>query len=57
MFSINVESLKILKYHIFFKKHQIFLLYQEYKKIFKEDGSSEILKVLGSIINIEQYQK
>ena len=57
MFSINVESLKILKYHIFFKKHYIFLLYQEYKKIFKEDGSSEILKVLGSIINIEQYQK
>ena len=27
MFAINIENLKTLRYHIFFKKHQIFLLF------------------------------
>ena len=29
----------------------------EYKKIFREEDSIEILKVLGLINNIEEYQK
>ena len=29
----------------------------EYKKIFKEEKSIEILKILGLINNIEEYQK
>ena len=29
----------------------------EYEKIFKEQKSMEISKILGSIINIEEYQK
>ena len=29
----------------------------EYEKIFKEEDSIEILKVLGLITNIEEYQK
>ena len=29
----------------------------EYEKIFKEEESIEILKILGLITNIEEYQK
>ena len=29
----------------------------EYEKIFKEEESTEILKILGLIDNIEEYQK
>ena len=29
----------------------------EYKKIFKEEDSIKILKILGLITNIEEYQK
>ena len=29
----------------------------EYKKIFKEEESIEVLKILGLINNIEEYQK
>ena len=29
----------------------------EYKKVFKEEESIEILKILGLINNIEEYQK
>ena len=48
MFSINIESLKKLKYHLFFKKEE---------SIFKDEESIEILKVLGLINNKEEYQK
>ena len=48
MFSINLESLKKLKYHLFFKKEE---------SIFKEEESIGILKVLRLINNIEEYQK
>ena len=30
---------------------------QEYKKIFKEEESIEILKIIGLFTNIEEYQK
>ena len=56
MFAINIEHFKKLKFHIFFK-----IVYskcvREYEKIFKEEESIEILKIFGSIINIEEYQK
>ena len=29
----------------------------EYQKIFKEEESIEILKILGLVINVEEYQK
>ena len=48
MFSINIESLKKLKYHLFFKKEE---------SIFKEEESIGILKVLRLSNNIEEYQK
>ena len=48
MFSINIKSLKKLKYHLFFKKEE---------SIFKEEESIGILKVLRLINNIEEYQK
>ena len=48
MFSINIESLKKLKYHLFFKKEE---------SIFKEEESIGILKVLRLINNVEEYQK
>ena len=46
MFAINIENLKILKYHIFFKKIlDLSIVYKEcgheYKKIFKEEKSIE----------------
>ena len=48
MFSINIESLKKLKYHLFFKKEE---------SIFKEEESIGILKVLRLINNKKEYQK
>ena len=43
------------------KKLSIFIVYSkrgyEYEKIFKEEESIEILKILGLINNIEEYQK
>ena len=64
MFAIIIENLKNLKYHIFSKKKKklsIFIVYSkrgyEYEKIFKEEESIEILKILGLINNIEEYQK
>ena len=61
MLAINTEHLKKLKYHIFKKKTlSLSTVYSkcghEYEKIFKE-GSIEILKILGLINNIEEYQK
>ena len=61
MFPINIKNLEKLKYHIFSKKHCIFLLFivsgHEYQKIFKEEELVKILKLLGLITNIEEYQK
>ena len=62
MFAINIENLETLKYHIFFKKHQIFLLFtvnmvMNIKKTFKEEESMEILRILSLITNIEDYRK
>ena len=62
MFAINIENLKNLKYHIFLKELWVFLLFtvsvvMNIKKIFKEEESTEILKSLGFINNIEQNQK
>ena len=52
-----------LKRQIFFKKHKVFLLlivtvvmHMKKKKI-KEEESIELLKILGLINNIEEYQK
>ena len=62
MFAINIENLKSLKYHMFFKKIlDLSVVYSksghEYKKIFKERDSNEILKIFGLITNIEEYRK
>ena len=51
---VSIENSKNLKYYIFFKKHQFFILYPESlkminEKIFKEEESIKILKVLGLI--------
>ena len=51
-----------LKCQIFFKKHSLSIAYSncshayEKKKI-KEEESIELLKILGLINNIEEYQK
>ena len=47
--------------YIFQKTLSLSIVYSkcghEYKKIFKEEESIEILKILGLINNIEEYQK
>ena len=59
MTAINIKNLKQLKYYIF--KKSISIVYSkcgnEYQKLFKEEESIEILKILGLINNIEEYQK
>ena len=47
----NIESLKILKHHIFPIKHHIFLIFAVSAKvsIFKEEQSIEIIKIIGLI--------
>ena len=62
MFAINIENLKSLKYHMFLKNIlDLSVVYSrsgyEYKRIFKERDSNEILKIFGLITNIEEYQK
>ena len=62
MLPINIENLKKLKYYIFFKKTlNLYIVYSkcyhEYKKIFKEEQSIEILKIIGLISNTEELQK
>ena len=51
---------KKLKYHTFKKKNNLSIVYSkcchEYEKTFKEK-STEILKILGLINNIEENQK
>ena len=32
-------------------------MWQEYEKIFREEESIEILKIIGLVNNIEEYQK
>ena len=60
MSAINTENLKTLKCHIF-KKNIKSIVYNkcghEYKKIFKEEESIEVLKILGFINNIEEHEK
>ena len=60
MFAINTDNLKTLKYHIFKKTLSLSIVYSKcghkYDKIFKEEQSIEILKILGLINDIEKYQ-
>ena len=65
-FEINMENLKKKrKYHIFKKTFKSFyclhlIVYSVFiimKTNFKEEESIEILKILGLINNIEEYQK
>ena len=61
MFSISIENLKTLKYHILSKKHlTLFIVFykcgNEYEKRLKEESIKK-LKVLGLINNIEDHQK
>ena len=55
MFAVNVKNLKTLKYNTFSKKHCSFYLFAV--SATKEEESIKILKILGFINNIEQYQK
>ena len=62
MFAINIENLKKLKHYAFKKKTlSLSIVYSKcghkYKKIFKGKDTIEILKILGLIINIEEYEK
>ena len=61
MFVINIENLQKLKCQIFFKKTLNLSIVcckcdHEYKKIWQEEDSTEILRVLDLITNIEEYQ-
>ena len=55
-----MKNLKTLKYYTLKKTLHFSIVYSkcghECKKLFKED-SIQILKILGSITNIEEYQK
>ena len=55
------KSKKIKISYIFKKILSLSIVYSkcghEYEKIFKEEESVEILKILGLINNIEEYQK
>ena len=59
---MNLENLKTLKHYIIFEKKIGRSIVcnkcgYEYKKIFKEKESIEILKILGLNTNVEEYQK
>ena len=54
MFAINIENLKKTKTYLSIVQSKCG---HKYKKTFKEEQSIEILKILGSINNIEEYQK
>ena len=49
----SIETLKTLKYHILLTKRYLFLLFvisvAVIMKIFREEGSIEILKILGLV--------
>ena len=54
MFAINIENLKKhLKCCIFYNVYS--KCGHEYEKIFKEEESLWILKILGLLTNIEEY--
>ena len=58
-FVVNIKKLKTLKHYTFWKKHQFFFLFAasltvNIKKIFKKEKSTEILKIIGLINNVEQ---
>ena len=62
MFAINLDNLKKIKYYFFLKKTlSLFIVYSrwghEYEKIFKEEESIKILKILGLTTDIKEYQK
>ena len=61
MFTINIENIKKLKYQCFKKTLSFSIVFSkcghEYEKIFKEEESIEILKILGLITNIEKIEK
>ena len=61
MFAISIENLGKLKVHIFFKKMKSFYCLQEVvmnmKKIFKEEKSIEMLKIINLINNIEEHHR
>ena len=60
MFTINIENFKTIKHHIFEKKTLSYsIVYSKcgHEYIFKEEKSIEILKILGLINNIAEYQK
>ena len=54
-----MENLKTLKCHFFKKALGLSIVCSncECKGIFKKEESSEILKIVGLITNIEEYQK
>ena len=60
MFAINLDNLKKIKYYFFLKKTlSLFIVYSrwghEYEKIFKEEESIKILKILGLTTDIKEY--
>ena len=62
MFATNTENFEKLKNEIFFKKtSSLYIVYSkcghENEKIFEEEEPFEILKVIGLINDIEEYQK
>ena len=58
---LSIENLKNLKFKPLTKNVSFFIICikreNENEEIFKEEGSIEILKILGLIHNIEEYQK
>ena len=62
LFVVNIKNIKTLKYHTFYKKTLVFSnicskCSRKDEKIFKEEESNEILKILDLSNNIEKYQK
>ena len=59
MFVINIENLKNTRISYIFKKLSIGYsrCSHEYEKLFKEEESIEILKILALINNIVEYRK
>ena len=61
LFVISIENLKNLRYHTPQKKTFFSIICSKYKnvdkkKIFKEEESIEILKILDLINNVKKYQ-
>ena len=57
----SIKNLKSRKYNIFVIKHYFFSISNncgiEDEKIFKEEESIEILKIIGLITNIQEHQR